>query len=119
VKVPASPSKGRGANASTDDAQGFFGRQRPVLLREKGITEKSMFGTAALCINGKVFMFAWKGQLVLKLPEDHVGKLLASMDGKLFDPGHGRTSKTWIALFPSSKRRWPKLVESAREFVAD
>jgi hypothetical protein len=107
-------SAGRSSSA---DVQKFFGLQRANLLREKAITEKRMFGTTALCVKRKVFMFPWKENLVLKLPEERVNKLLASQNGELFDPGHVRTSKTWVAVFPSARRQWPQLVTAARDFV--
>jgi hypothetical protein len=97
--------------------QRFYEGRRAELLRQKAVTEKTMFGTTALCIQGKVFMFPWNENLVLQLPEERVKKLLTSKSGELFDPGHGRTSKTWVAVFPSAKRQWPKLIEAARKFV--
>ena len=66
---------------------------------------------------GEGLHFPWRDNLVLKLPENEVDKLLASKSGELFDPGHGRTSKTWIAVFPSAERQWTKLVKTARQFV--
>jgi hypothetical protein len=99
------------------DAETYYEARRAQLLRDNAVTEKKMFGTTALCIHGKVFMFPWRANLVLKLPEKEVDKLLASKSGELFDPGHGRTSKTWIAVFPSAERQWTKLVETARQFV--
>lgn len=95
----------------------FYEARRAELLGQKAVTEKKMFGTTALCSNGKVFMFPWKKNLVLKLPEETVSKLLISKSGELFDPGHGRKSKTWVAVFPTAKRQWPKLVAAARQFV--
>jgi hypothetical protein len=35
----------------------------------------------------------------------------------LFDPGHGRTSKTWAAVLASASHRWPELALAARAFV--
>lgn len=86
--------------------QRFFEAQRAELLRDKAVTEKKMFGTTALCVSGKVFMFPWKDKLVLKLPEERVATLVASKSGELFDPGHCRTSKTWVAVSPSARRQW-------------
>jgi|SRR5918992_4125610 hypothetical protein len=103
--------------ASNIYVQRFYESLRAELLAKKAVTEKKMFGTAALCSNGKVFMFPWKETLVLKLPEDTVNKLVTTNQGQLFDPGHGRKSKTWVAVFPTAKRQWPKLVGTARQFV--
>ncbi|HEY3208278.1 MAG TPA: TfoX/Sxy family protein [Actinomycetota bacterium] len=104
-------------SSSPSDVQRFFELQRTKLLREKDITEKRMFGTTALCVHGKVFMFPWKENLVLKLPEERVSRLLASQNGEHFDPGHGRTSRTWVAVLPKAKRQWSQLATAARQFV--
>jgi TfoX/Sxy family transcriptional regulator of competence genes len=96
----------------------FYGAQRAALLEDPNITEKKMFGTTALCIGGKVFMFPWKDTLVLKLPADVVEDLVSSGKGELFDPGHGRKSKTWAAIYSVASDRWSQLAATAREFVA-
>ena len=96
----------------------FYDAQRAALLVDPDITERKMFGTTALCIGGKVFMFPWKDALVLKLPADVVEELVASGEGELFDPGHGRTSKTWAAVDSVISDRWSQLSFAAREFVA-
>jgi TfoX/Sxy family transcriptional regulator of competence genes len=96
----------------------FYGGQRSALLEDPNITERKIFGTTALCTGGKVFMFPWKDTLVLKLPADVVEELVASGKGELFDPGHGRTSKTWAAIYSVASDRWSQLAVTAREFVA-
>ena len=78
-----------------------------------------MFGTTALCAGGKVFLFAWKDALVVKLPAPQAGQLVASGDATLFDPGHGRISKTWVVAVPAQARgRWERLAQDARAFAA-
>ncbi len=62
---------------SAGTAKGFYDSQRSKLLPEKSVTEKTMFGTTALCIGGKVFMFPWRETLVLKLPAESVERLVA------------------------------------------
>lgn len=99
------------------EATRFYERQRERLSGDPSITEKRMFGTTAMCVDGKVFMFAWKDVLVLKIPADLVEALVVAGDGELFDPGHGRTSKTWVALFPTQSGQWERLVDEARVFV--
>lgn len=100
------------------DAARFCERQRQTLLSDPSITEKKMFGTTALCAGGKVFMFPWKDTLVVKLPASQVDALIAAGHAELFDPGHGRTSKTWAAVFASASNRWPRLAQEAQAFVA-
>ena len=99
------------------EATRFYDSQRERLLGDPSISEKKMFGTTAMCVDGKVFMFAWKDVLVLKIPADRVEALVAAGDGELFDPGHGRTSKTWVALYPTAGGQWERLADEARAFV--
>jgi TfoX/Sxy family transcriptional regulator of competence genes len=95
----------------------FYQSQRAALLGDGSITEKKMFGTTALCVAGKVFMFPWRDTLVLKIPEPQVDELIAAAHAERFDPGHGRTSATWVAIFASASDRWPCLAREARAFA--
>ena len=96
----------------------FCRQQRAALQGDPAITEKKMFGTTALCADGKVSLFPWQDALVVKLPAPHVQELVASGDAVLFDPGHGRTSKTWAAVPARAPSRWEGLAGDARAFAA-
>lgn len=95
----------------------FYAEQRGALLGDPVVTEKKMFGTTALCAGGKVFLFPWQDALVVKLPAAQVQELVAGGAAELFDPGHGRPSKTWAAVFASASDRWPELALAARAFA--
>jgi TfoX/Sxy family transcriptional regulator of competence genes len=99
------------------DAAVFYTDQRKALLSDPSITEKKMFGTTALFVGGKVFMFPWKDTLVVKIPAARIDELIACGQAELFDPGHGRTSKTWASVFVSARNRWQQLAQEARAFV--
>ena len=102
-----------------ESAAARFRRQHRLALQDDpAITEKRMFGTTALCADGKVFLFAWKAAVVVKLPAPQVEELVACGDAVLFDPGHGRTSKTWAAVSAQASGRWDRLARDARAFVA-
>lgn len=96
----------------------FCRQQRQALQGDPAISEKRMFGTTALCAEGKVFLFPWRDTVVVKIPAAQAGELVASGDATLFDPGHGRTSKTWVAVLASASDRWPGLARDARAFAA-
>ena len=98
-------------------AERFYQSQRTALLGDASITQKKMFGTTALCVGGKVFMFPWRDTLVVKIPVPLVEELIAAGHAQLFDPGHGRTSATWAAVSTSASEQWPRLTEQARAFV--
>lgn len=103
--------------SAANDAAAFYEKRRDAMLSQKAVSEKKMFGTTALCVGGKVFLFPWKENLVFKLPEERVQQIIAAKKGEYFDPGHGRTSKTWVAVYPSARRQWSKLMDDARAFV--
>lgn len=109
----AMPSQAPGEDA----AAAFYEQRRIELLRDELVTEKRMFGTTALCAQGKVFMFPWRQNLVFKLPAHRVAELIAANSGELFDPGHGRTSPSWVAVYPSAHEAWPALADAAHDFV--
>ncbi|HYK99062.1 MAG TPA: hypothetical protein VEU77_11795 [Candidatus Acidoferrales bacterium] len=63
-------------------------------------------------------MLSSTGAFVVKLPKDRVLALVASRDGKPFEPRPGRAMKEWLAIAPRSKYDWIALAEEARHFVA-
>jgi hypothetical protein len=95
----------------------FYAEHRTALLGDPSVTEKKMFGTTALCADGKVFLFPWRDALVVKIPAAQVRQLVAAGAAEPFDPGHGRPGKTWAAVYPSASDRWPELALAARAFA--
>ena len=89
-----------------------------ALRRDSRVSEMEMFGARGFRVRGKVFAIFWKGDLVLKLPQERVEALVASKVAKYWDPGHGRKMREWVAFAPATSGRWLTLVEEAREFVA-
>jgi hypothetical protein len=88
-------------------------------LSMPGVTAGTGFGRSeGLRVSGRIFAMLVKGELVVKLPRDRVEDLVASGVAHLFDPGHGRLMKEWASVTPNAGRRWGKLVEEARAFVA-
>lgn len=87
-----------------------------VTLPSEGGGKK--FGAGGLKVDGKIFAMLSRGELVVKLPKERVDALVASGQGKPFDPGHGRVMKEWVTIAPDQGRRWAKLAQEARQFVA-
>jgi hypothetical protein len=88
-------------------------------LSTPGVTAGTGFGRSeGLRVSGKIFAMLVGGELVVKLPRDRVEDLTASGVGHQFDPGHGRLMKEWVSVTPNAGRRWRKLVDEARAFVA-
>ena len=100
------------------DPEKAFEQVMSVLRRDPRVGEAKMFGALGLKVGDKYFMMLYKGQLVVKLPAGRASALVASGDGKYFDPGHGRLMREWIAFAPDLAARWSRLAEEAKAFVA-
>jgi hypothetical protein len=111
-------SSAKPAPAPGGAAAPFYAQHRSALLGDPSVTKKKMFGTTALCAGGKVFLFPWRATLVVKIPAAQVEDLIAAAAAELFDPGHGRTSRTWAAVSGSASDRRPELAQAARAFAA-
>lgn len=101
-----------------EDAQKLFAPISKEFLKERDVAEKKMFGTTALTVKGKVFVFPWKGRVVFKLPIERVEEIIASKKGVYFDPGHGRISKEWVAITPRTESECINIAKEAKNFVS-
>ena len=91
-----------------------FARDRRVTRGAKG---GKGFGSTGLKVDGKLFaLVSSRGQYVVKLPKARVQALVSAGIGELFDPGHGRLIKEWIALH-GNEARWLELAREARAYV--
>jgi hypothetical protein len=68
--------------------------------------------------SGKFFAFVNDGDLVVKLPADRVGELIASGEGGVFDAGKGRPMKEWVRLHPAEEAACLAYLNEARAFVS-
>jgi hypothetical protein len=99
-------------------AEKRFASIAEVELRAPDVAGGTGFGRSeGLRISGKIFAMLVKSELVVKLPKDRVAELSASGVGHPFDSGKGQLMKEWVAVSTKAGRRWPALVEEAREFV--
>jgi hypothetical protein len=99
-------------------AEKRFASIAEVELRAPDVAGGTGFGRSeGLRISGKIFAMLVKSELIVKLPKDRVAELSASGVGHPFDSGKGQLMKEWVAVSTKAGRRWPALVEEAREFV--
>ena len=87
------------------------------LLAEPDVTTSRMFGSTALSCTGKVFAMEVKGELVVKLEAAEAARLVANGAAHVFDPGHGRPMKQWIAIAADRDATWSKLAAVALAYA--
>lgn len=87
---------------------------RDAFAGDKKVAE---FKSTSLCVNNKVFVMLSKGALVVKLSAARVSELIASGDGKAWDPGHGKAMKEWVAIPATRSTSWIALARESRSFV--
>jgi hypothetical protein len=79
------------------------------------VTRGTMFGSQGLRTGTKFFAIWWHEQLVVKLPADRLQEVIASGQGVVFEPMHGRPMNGWALLHESAA--WDPLVAEARDHV--
>jgi TDG/mug DNA glycosylase family protein len=89
-----------------------------ALRRDRKVGQARMFGALGLKVGEKFFAMLYKGALVVKISAGRAAALVASGEGRYFDPGHGRLMKEWIAVGPEHAARWLRLAEEAKDFVS-
>ena len=101
-------------DAAFDRIAQAFARDRRV---SRGSKTGRGFGSTGLKVDGKLFaLVSSRRQYVVKLPRTRVQALVAEGAGELWDPGHGRLMKEWIAM-NENDARWLELAKEARAYV--
>jgi hypothetical protein len=115
---PAQKVEKSARDAAEPELNPQFAAVVKALSKERGVTYGGKgFGSQALKANGKIFaMVASKGQFVVKLSKERVNELVASGQGKHFDPGKGKLMKEWLAVSGPPKS-WLGLAKEALGFA--
>ena len=90
------------------------------LVGQAGVTPPpggAGFGRSAVRFNGKIIAMFVRGRLVLKLPEERVGDLIAAGHGERFDANKGTPMREWLSLDPGSDEPWLPLAQEALSFA--
>jgi len=100
-------------------AQPLFERLAVRLLTDPAVRQETGFGsTPGLRVGGKIFAMLRGSDLVVKLPKDHVDRLVASGIGARFDPRQdGRVMREWATIPVRHGDQWDQLVGDALQFV--
>ena len=87
------------------------------LLGDPRVESAQMMGYDCAKVNGKIFVSSGDGAFIFKLPRERVEKMVASGEGKPFDPlDNGRVMKEWVRV-PDPDDKAVALADEAREFV--
>jgi hypothetical protein len=90
------------------------------MLADPAITKSTMMGLPCVRRDGRFFASLDRrgGMLLVKLPRQRVGRLVAEGIGAPFAPA-GRTFREWVAIRIADRRQWRALLDEARAHAAD
>ena len=89
------------------------GRVRKRLARNKGLTEKKMFGGLAFLLNGNMCCGVHRRELIVRLNPVQTAAALAGSHARIFDLS-GRPMKGWILVEPDGLVDEPALANWLR-----
>lgn len=91
----------------------FWELARP-LLDQAGVTRSTMMGFPCLRLHGDFFATCDRrtGDLVVKLDEEQVNRLVAAQRAEPFAP-NGRRFREWAAIPYERRRSWSRLLDAA------
>src|SRR5947208_15629698 len=102
-----------------DRPERLFEQLAARFLVDPSVSEGTGFGSnPGLRVGKKIFAMLNDGQLVVKLPKDHVDRLVAERKATRFDAGRGREMKEWATIPARGARDWESLVDEAFRFVS-
>ena len=84
---------------NTDD-EALIERIRPILKRQKGASEKRMFGGICFMINGNMCVGSWKGSLIVRLDREKHEETQLEPHAKPMDIT-GKVMKGWARIEPA------------------
>jgi uncharacterized protein (TIGR02453 family) len=89
------------------------------MYADPAVQRSTMMGLPCVRLDGRFFasLDRRSGALLVKLPAERVGQLIATGDGEPFAPA-GRTFREWVALPRPDRRRWRRLLAEARDHAA-
>ena len=89
-----------------------------ALLSAGDLSAAKMFGAPGLRVSGKFFCCLHRDKLLVKLPLERAGALVASGAGRQAEHFFADRPLTgWIEVAPDGGADWIKLTEESRDFV--
>lgn len=88
-----------------------------TFLPRPGVDRRSMFGSRALAVDGRIFAFVeTRGHLVVKVPEERVDDLVAAHGAERMTIGRN-PAREWVAV-PPDAAPWHELLEESFAHVS-
>jgi hypothetical protein len=89
------------------------------LYADPAVRPSTMMGLPCVRLHGRFFasLDRRSGALLVKLPAERVGQLIAAGDGQPFAPA-GRVFREWVAVPRPDRRRWRSLLAEARDYAS-
>ncbi len=85
-----------------------------LATRDPAVALGKMFGMPCVKRNGKAGIGFYKGEMVIKLPDEtHRQEALALQGAQLFDPMGGRPMREWVQVPATHADEWPTLAALA------
>lgn len=95
---------------------------KSMVPQTEGVTTKPMFGNVSAFVNGNLFMGVFGDDILLRLPEAEVQRLLKEEGASLFEPMKGRTMKGYVLVpkpWHKDTRTLQKWIGRSLEFASD
>ncbi len=89
------------------------------MYADPAVQRSTMMGLPCVRLDGRFFasLDRRSGALLVKLPQQRVGQLIAGGRGEPFAPA-GRVFREWVAIPKPDRRRWQSLLAEARRHAA-
>jgi len=97
-------------------SESLAGRTRQIFVRNRGITEKNMFGGVGFLLNGNMCVGIWKNSLIVRISPESYEDALTEEYVRKFDIT-GRAMKGWILVEPDGIETDEQLAQWVRRSV--
>jgi TfoX/Sxy family transcriptional regulator of competence genes len=94
-------------------------RIRHLVSRQRGITEKKMFGSVCFLLHGNLLVGVWRDSLIARVGKENYETTLLDNNVREFDVT-GRPMKGWVLVEPDgldSDTRLAHWIDQATQFV--